>query len=197
MNLHSKEKILILGLSVCALIITIGYSFAYFTTGIKVINNGGSGASATTQDLLSVTYDAGSKILSLTDAYPNKKASKDFNIILTPVGETKSATYAINLNISSNSFVKCNDTNYNVNTNACLKDAEELVYYLKSGDTVLATGDITEKTGVIELLKQTKTSDTETVYNYTFEIEFKNTNSDQNHNLNKDLAANLEVVFAE
>ncbi len=197
MNLHSKEKILILGLVICALVVTIGYSFAYFTTSVKVTNSGGGGASASTQDLQEVIYDAGSKTLSLEDAYPGKKASKDFSVSLTPAGELNSATYAIKLNISSNSFVKCTDTNYDASSNACVKNAEELIYTLKSGSTVLATGDVTGKTGEIVVLKETKTANEKTVYNYTLEIEFKNTNGDQNHNINKSLAANLEVVFAE
>lgn len=197
MNLHSKEKYLILALLVCALVVTFGYSFAYFTTGVVVSSDGKNGVSASTQELQKVTYDAGSKLLSLIDAYPGMKANKKFSITLEPSGELNSATWAIKLNISSNDFEKCSEANYDATSNACTKDAEELVYTLKSGDTILATGDITDKVGEIELFKDTKTVDVETSFDYVLELEFKDSKNDQNHNLNKSLVATLNVMFAE
>lgn len=195
--MHSIEKKIYLGLLVCFLTSMIGVSFAYFTGGVRTTGTGGR-ASASTADLIYVEYNAGDSSFSLPDAIPGASASKTFSVSVNPTEMQKSATYGIYLNISTNSFVKCSDSNYNATTNACVKDAEELVYTLKdeTGATI-ATGDLLEKTGKIELKKITKTITTDATYRYTFQVTFKNVDGDQNHNKNKSLTGNISVSFAE
>lgn len=197
MKLHSVEKMIIIVLVVCGVISMIGYSFAYFVSGVKLTGDGAN-TTGTTADMIKVSYDAGDSALSFVNAYPGKSASKNFSITVTPTSDMNSAKYAIKLNIDTNTFVVCSDANYNASTNACVKNAEELIYTLKDGNgTTLATGDITTKTGEVVVYTDTKTTNVETVYNYTLEITFKNTNSDQNHNTNKSLTGSLKVEFAE
>lgn len=197
MKMHSVEKMIIIVLVVCGVISLAGYSFAYFVSGVK-INGNGSNTSGTTTGMTKVKYDAGGSSLSFVNAYPGKSASKNFSITVTPTSGMNSVKYAVKLNIDTNTFVVCNDTNYNTITNACVKNAEELVYTLKDGNgATLATGDITTKTGEVVIYTDTKTTSVEAVYNYTVEITFKNTNADQNHNKNKSLTGNLKVEFAQ
>jgi len=194
--MHSVEKKIYLGLLVCFLVSIIGVSFAYFTGGVKVTGNGGS-TSVDTAKLIQVKYDAGDRTLSLQDAIPGMSTSKSFSVNVTPTEDQDTATYSIQFVIDSNSFVKCSDSNYNANTNACIKNAEELVYTLKDkSGTVLATGDLLEKTGTLEILKLTKTVSASTTFDYTLEVSYKNLNADQNHNMNKALAGNVVVAFS-
>ena len=190
-----KNKILIaIGI---LLVITLGVSFAYFVSGIA-IGGSGSNASGTTAELLKVSYDAGTSILSGTGLIPGTNTSKTFTVIVTPGSDTNEATYAIKLNISNNTFVKCDDSNYNSMSNACTKNAQELVYTIKdSSGNVIKTGDLTGKSGEVVLATETKTVSAATEYTYTLEIEFKETNADQNHNMNKSITGNVKVEFAE
>jgi len=196
--MRSMEKKIYLGLLVCLLVSMVGVSFAYFTMSTTIGGTGGA-TKGSTADLISVKYDAGSSTLELTNAVPGLGKEKSFSVIVTPTNNEKSVTYAIMLNISSNNFVKCSDSNYNATTNACTKNAEELVYTLmdKNGTTI-ATGDLLGKTGKITLAKQTKSNITAaTTYEYKLNITFKNTNADQNHNINKTFAGNINVEFAD
>ena len=88
------------------------------------------------------------------------------------------------LDISNNNFEKVN--------------VNELEYTLKSKEgSVLSSGDLTEAQGKITLLKETKTVETATTFEYSLEITYKETGSDQNHNANKTFSSNLKVEFAE
>lgn len=128
---------------------------------------------------------------------PGDSVSKDFSVTVTPTETEKEATYSIILNITENTFVKCDDSNYNDITNACQKDAEELVYRLKDNDNqVIAEGSLMGVTGEIKLITETKNVDVQTTYNYTLEIEFIETGYDQNHNQNKVFNGNVEVEFS-
>ena len=180
------------------LVLGIGVSFAYFVSQTLVT---GDGASVTAEpgDMIKVTYDAGSAPLSGNRLMPGDSTSKDFTVTVTPTETEKEATYAIFLNITENTFVKCDDTNYNELTNMCTKDAQELTYTIKDKDSgsTLASGDLTGVTGKVKLLTETKTVDTQTIFNYTITITFVDTGADQNHNQNKTFNGDVEVEFSE
>lgn len=186
------KKNIILSSIICVSIILIGVSFAYFSTSTKISGNG-STASGSTAELLKVSYDAGSSTLSLENAIPGDLASKEFSVKITPTASEKTVTYAIKLDVNSNTFEKCTD-----NSNGCTLNANELTYTLKNSDgSTLASGDLTEATGEITLYKETKTVDIETTFNYTLEITYVETNADQTHNANKEMTGNIKVEFAE
>ena len=179
------------------LVLGIGVSFAYFVSQTLV---SGDGASVTAEpgDMIKVTYDAGDGIINSSGMVPGDIAIKKFSVTVTPTETEKEATYSIILNITENTFVKCDDSNYNSLTNACEKDVEELIYRLKDNDNqVIAEGSLMEVTGEIKLITETKTVDVETTYNYTLEIEFIETGYDQNHNQNKAFNGSVEVEFDE
>ena len=192
------KKNVILSVIGVLLVLGIGVSFAYFVSQTLV---SGDGASVTAEpgDMIKVTYDAGSTPLSGNNLMPGDSTSKDFTVTVTPTETEKEATYAIFLNITENTFVKCDDTNYNDLTNMCTKDAQELTYTIKDKDSgsTLASGDLTGVTGKIKLLTETKTVETETTFNYTITITFNDTGADQNHNQNKTFNGNVEVEFSE
>ena len=180
------------------LVLGIGVSFAYFVSQTLVT---GDGASVTAEpgDMIKVTYDAGSTPLSGNNLMPGDSTSKDFTVTVTPTETEKEATYAIFLNITENTFVKCDDTNYNDLTNMCTRNAQELTYTItdKDSGTTLKTGDLTGVTGKVKLLTETKTVDTQTIFNYTITITFNDTGADQNHNQNKAFSGDVKVEFAE
>ena len=180
------------------LVLGIGVSFAYFVSQTLV---SGDGASVTAEpgDMIKVTYDAGSTPLSGNNLMPGDSTNKDFTVTVTPTETEKEATYAIFLNITENTFVKCDDTNYNELTNMCTRNAQELTYTIKDkeGGTTLANGDLTGVTGKVKLLTETKTVDTQTIFNYTITITFNDTGADQNHNQNKTFNGDVEVEFSE
>ena len=180
------------------LVVGVGISFAYFISEV-LFSGEGSDITLEPGDFIRVVYDAGDTPLSLNGGLPGDVASKDFTVTVIPTDTEKEATYGIYLDLSNNTFVKCDDTNYNELTNACEKNAQELVYRIKDKDSgdILATGDLTGVTGRVEQLNETKTVDSETTFNYTLEIEFAETNADQNHNTNKTLNGEIVVEFAE
>ena len=190
------KKSVLLGIIGVLLVVGVGITFAYFTSGVEVSGDG-STVELQPGDMIKVTYDAGDSSLNSTNLIPGDTVSKSFTVTVTPTKTEKTAVYAIYLDLTSNTFVKCDDSNYNSITNACIKDYEELTYTIKDGDNVLATGDLTGKTGKIELLKQSKTVDSETTFTYTLEITFKETNADQNHNMEKVMNGNIKVEFYE
>lgn len=190
--MSGAKKNIILATVLCVGIALIGISFAYFVSSVNITGNG-SEISATTADLIKVSYDAGSSTLNLENAIPGDLASKEFSVKITPTASEKIVTYAIKLDISSNTFEKCTD-----NSNGCTLNANELTYTLKNSDgSTLASGDLTEATGEITLYKETKTVDIETTFNYTLEITYVETNADQTHNANKEMTGNIKVEFAE
>ena len=190
------KKSVLLGIIGVLLVVGVGITFAYFTSGVEVSGDG-STVELQPGDMIKVTYDAGDSSLNSTNLIPGDTVSKSFTVTVTPTKTEKTAVYAIYLDLTNNTFVKCDDSNYNSITNACIKDYEELTYTIKDGDNVLATGDLTGKTGKIELLKQSKTVDSETTFTYTLEITFKETNADQNHNMEKVMNGNIKVEFYE
>ena len=180
------------------LVVGVGISFAYFISEV-LFSGEGSDVTLEPGDFIRVVYDAGDTPLSLNGGLPGDVASKDFTVTVIPTDTEKEATYGIYFDLSNNTFVKCDDANYNELTNACEKNAQELVYKIKDKDSgdILASGDLTGVTGRVELLKETKTVNSETTFNYTIEIEFIETNADQNHNANKTLNGEIVVEFAE
>ena len=187
------KKNIILATILCASIAVIGVSFAYFTSSMSVTGTGGS-ASMTPGDMLHVTYDAGSDVINLENAIPGTSANKDFSVKVTPTDNENTVTYAIVLNISANTFEKCASQTAD---NMCTVNANEVTYRLTDGTNELASGDLTEASGKVTLLKETKTASAETTYNYNLEITYVDTNADQNHNENKTFTSTLEVEFAE
>ena len=191
------KKNYLLGVLGVLLIVGIGISFAYFVSGV-LFSGEGSGVTLEPGDMIKVSYDAGNGSLNTEGMIPGDSTSKDFSVTVTPTETEKEATYGIFLNITENTFVKCDDTNYNDLTNACTRDAQELTYTIKDKDsgTTLKTGDLTGVTGKIKLLTETKTVDIETTFNYTITITFVDTGADQNHNQNKTFNGNIEVEFS-
>ena len=189
------KKSVLLSIIGVLLVIGVGITFAYFSSGVEV---SGSGSTVELQpgDMIKVTYDAGDNSLSSTNLIPGDTVSKSFTVTVTPTETEKTAVYAIYLDLTNNTFVKCDDSNYNSITNACIKDYEELTYTIKDGEDVLATGNLTGKTGKVKLLTETKTVDSETTFTYTLEITFHETNADQNHNMEKVINGNIKVEFS-
>ena len=193
MNVGKKN--VILAIVICVTITLVGVSFAYFISGV-LFTGEGSNVSLSPGDFIKVSYDAGTAI-DLQNALPGATAQKDFTITVSPTDTEKKATYSIYLDISNNTFEKCDSTNQTAD-NMCTIGANEITYVLKDdSDNELASGDLTEATGKIELLKETKEVETQTVYNYTLELSYINTGADQNHNASKTFTSNLKVEFAE
>lgn len=189
MKIHNDEKLIMIAIMVCALAGLFGFSFAYFTVGAPVpTGSAGDGISATTIDNLNnTTFNAGTK-LNLENAYPGAKDSKTFSVNLG----TETASYTIKLNITRNTFEKCTNENYAADSNECELDANEITYTLKRGSQVIKENvDITTATGAITLATENQTGKV----NYTLEVEYHETNKDQNHNMNKILEAELDVEF--
>jgi hypothetical protein len=194
MNNKNKTLIMVVGI---LLVIVVGVSFAYFLVSVN-INGEGSSTDIGTGTLPLVQYDAGDRILSKDGFIPNDVITKSFKVIITPTKDIKEITYRIYLDITNNTFVKCTDDNYDEATNLCEKDANELVYRLKdSNGDVIKEGDLTGSNGQIEIVRETKTQDVRTEYEYTIEIEFVDTNKDQNHNENSTFNGEIKVEFAE
>ena len=188
------DKKLILAIVGVLLVCAVGISFAYFVGG-DVASGTGASVSGSTDELITVTYDAGSSTLNATNLTPSDSASKGFSVNVEPGTTETTAKYRIYIDITSNSFVYCDDTNYS-STNLCTKNAQELTYNLKdSSGTVIATGDLTAETGEVVLKEETKTVSSATDYNYTLEIVFNDTGASQNHNANKSITGNVKVVF--
>ena len=191
------KKSVVLSMVGVLFVLGVGISFAYYVS--QVLTSGdGSDVSLTPGDMIKVTYDAGDGMINSDGMVPGSVASKDFSVTITPTETEKEATYSIILNITENTFVKCDASNYNELTNACQKDVEELVYRLKDNDNqVIKEDSLIGQTGEIKLITETKTVDTQTTYNYTLEIEFIETEYDQNHNQNKTFNGSVTVEFAE
>ena len=191
------KKSFLFSLIAVLLAVGVGFTFAYFVSGVNLTGNG-STVQGDTSDLIEVIYDAGDSALTLNNAIPGDSASKDFTVTIRPTATEKEATYGIFIDLNQNTFVKCDDTNYNDLTNQCTKNAGEITYQITDEDgVVLASGDLTGQSGKIKILTETKTVDTETVYHYTLTITFEDTGADQNHNQNKTLGGNVVVEFSE
>ena len=192
------KKNTIIGIVVVLLVLGIGISFAYFVSGILVSGNG-SNISITPGDMLKVEYDAGSSKLVGNKLMPGDSVSKDFSVTITPTETEKEVIYGIFINLTNNTFVKCDDSNYDELTNVCSKGEEEISYTLTNKDTeeILASGDLTGKSGKIRLITEEKEVESKRVFNYMITITFKDTGKDQNHNQNKGIEGNIEVEFSD
>jgi len=198
LKLHFVEKVIVIVCLLMAVVAIGGYSFAYFTAGVRVESDGGAKVNANTADLIKVEYDSGISKLSLLDAYPGISSSKNFTVKVTPTSYQTTATYNIKLVINNNTFKVCADDNNTYSeTNKCIKNAQELVVTLIDNEGNSHTKDITTSLANDEILlfTDTKKPTSATLYNYSLKVEFKNTNADQNHNVNKILDAELKVEF--
>ena len=205
MRMSSLEKKILLGVLICFAVSLIGTSMAYFISSTRVIGSGSS-VNATAAEVVNVSYDAGSSALSLTNAKPGDSASKTFHVTVAPGSLEDTATYAIKLNISSNDFVRCTNSNrmdnrYSSITNLCSLNAMELRATLRrndaSGAILVNNIDLTDVTSDTILYTDTQSPSTETTYTYYLMIEFVNTGYDQNHNINKSFTGSVKVEFAE
>ncbi len=81
----------------------------------------------------------------------------------------------------------------------CEKEAEELRYILKDeNDKEIGKGNLTGKeSGKVTLAIETKKVEETTTYTYTLEIEFVETNKDQNHNMNAEFNGEVDVQLTE
>ena len=192
------KKNVLIGVIAVLLVLGIGISFAYFVSGV-LVSGKGSDVTLEPGDMLKVEYDAGSSKLVGNKLMPGDSVSKDFSVTITPTTTEKEVMYGIFLNLTNNTFVKCDDHSYDELTNACEKGAKEITYIIKDKDTnrELAKGDLTGKSGKIKLLTEEKEVESKTVFNYTITITFEDTRKDQNHNQNKGIEGNIEVEFTE
>ena len=192
------KKNVLIGVIAVLLVLGIGISFAYFVSGV-LVSGKGSDVTLEPGDMLKVEYDAGSSKLVGNKLMPGDSVSKDFSVTITPTTTEKEVMYGIFLNLTNNTFVKCDDHSYDELTNACEKGAKEITYIIKDKDTnrELARGDLTGKSGKIKLLTEEKEVESKTVFNYTITITFEDTRKDQNHNQNKGIEGNIEVEFTE
>ena len=192
------KKNVLIGVIAVLLVLGIGISFAYFVSGV-LVSGKGSDVTLEPGDMLKVEYDAGSSKLVGNKLMPGDSVSKDFSVTITPTTTEKEVMYGIFLNLTNNTFVKCDDHSYDELTNACEKGAKEITYIIKDKDTnrELAKGDLTGKSGKIKLLTEEKEVESKTVFNYTITITFEDTRKDQNHNQSKGIEGNIEVEFTE
>ena len=192
------KKNVLVGVIAVLLVLGIGISFAYFVSGV-LVSGKGSDVTLEPGDMLKVEYDAGSSKLVGNKLMPGDSVSKDFSVTITPTTTEKEVMYGIFLNLTNNTFVKCDDHSYDELTNACEKGAKEITYIIKDKDTnrELAKGDLTGKSGKIKLLTEEKEVESKTVFNYTITITFEDTRKDQNHNQSKGIEGNIEVEFTE
>ena len=189
------KKSVLLSVIGVLLVVGVGITFAYFTSGVEVSGNG-STVELNPGDMIKVSYDAGDNSLSSNNLIPGETLTKTFRVTITPTSKENTASYSIYLDLTNNTFVKCDDTNYNSITNACIKDYEELTYEFKdSNGEVVSSGNLIGLTGRTLLIAETKTVDKETTYEYTMEITFHETNADQNHNMEKVINGSIEVEF--
>ncbi|MCM1053709.1 MAG: hypothetical protein NC483_07035 [Ruminococcus sp.] len=199
MKIHNDEKLIMIAIAICVLASLFGFSFAYYTIVAPTASGKGGEVKANTSSLGAISYDAGTEKISMNNAMPGTKESKNFTVEVKAGDKAEAVSYSIKLKIDSNSFVKCTAANQgttiNGTVNDCELNAQELIYTLKSGSTVLKTGDLAGFTGSeIELVRETKSPTSDTVYNYTLEVEYKDTGKDQNHNMNKAFSGKIEVV---
>ena len=198
MKLHTVENYLLIGIITFGLLISGSYSFAYYSVGVKNSELSISNTN-TTGPLPMVIFDAGNLIQG-NSLSPGNSITKTFNVEFTPNNDFNSATYTIDLNTTVNTFTKCTDNN---TYSGCLLNANELVYRLYrqigTGDKelIVTETDITGFTGhktISETIRSNNNIDKINYY-YTLEIEFKNTNANQNYNENKVYSGEINVYY--
>ncbi len=191
-ELHTEERMLLLGIVLCALVVLFGYSFAYFTSGVT-FGGGGSLVKGETATLTEVTYDAGDKGIKLENVVPGDKDQKNFSVTVKPgSNESEEVTYEVFLNITKNDFKKCS-----VGTDeGCKTEFQELTYKFSEGGGEAKTGDLTGANNLISLGKFTHTPQNDP-FNYSFEITWNNADFDQKYNVGANFQATIEVKFAD
>ena len=106
------KKNYVLSVVAVLLIVGIGFTFAYFMSGVNVSGDGSDVTVTPGDNMIEVEYDAGSEVVDVDGVVPGDIVTKEFDIIIRPTEIEKEATYAIKLDIESNTFVKCDDSNY-------------------------------------------------------------------------------------
>ena len=127
------KKSVLLSIIGVLLVVGVGITFAYFTSGVEVSGDG-STVELDPGDMIKVSYDAGDNSLSSNNLIPGETLTKTFRVTITPTSKENTASYSIYLDLTNNTFVKCDDSNYNSITNACIKDYEELTYEFKDSN---------------------------------------------------------------
>ena len=141
------KKSVLLSIIGVLLVVGVGITFAYFSSGVEVSGEG-STVELEPGDMIKVTYDAGDSSLNSTNLIPGDTVSKSFTVTVTATKTERTGVYAIYLDLTNNTFVKCDDSNYNSITNACIKDYEELTYEFKdSSGEVVSSGNLIGLTG--------------------------------------------------
>ncbi|MBE6154132.1 MAG: hypothetical protein E7163_00950 [Firmicutes bacterium] len=187
---------LLLIILLLVLVVTIGISYAYFIIGVN-FNVDTDENYGKAPGLLKVDYNAGTSALTANGIMPGDSISKDFSVTVTPTDRV-TVTYVIKIDIDTNTFKKCDDTTWLDFENECIKNANELVYTLKDDKgIIIANGYLEGKTGDIIIEKKEKKVTAKTTYNYNLTLEFKDTDADQNHNVNATFIGNLIVEFAD
>ena len=95
------KKSYVLSVIAVLLVVGIGFSFAYFVSGIIVGGEGSSVTVKTDPKFIQVIYDAGEETLSGDGLLPGNSVSKDFTVTIIPTEEEKTATYAIYLDLTN------------------------------------------------------------------------------------------------
>lgn len=169
------------------LVAIIGATFAYFSITVSG-NETAQSVEITTAKLGNVTFDATGAGISITNVYPGWSESKTFTIQAASADATATIDYIVNLVVAA------------PGANETLLQGTDFVYTLTSTDTdssvpqsnptetqmpgqgtnVLATG----------ILNGTETA------SYTFNVAFKETNTNQNAQQGKVYRAVVQVVVS-
>lgn len=175
-----KKRIVVLILAVLTVLVAlIGASFAYFT---KVVNStkGNQSIVLGTTTLEGVTFKASDNI-SLTNALPGDKTSSTFTI--TNPNSSAKVRYSLKMIADLNEFT-ARDGVGQVLLKVWGGDLKEpVILDFTDGENVKEGTIITN----IEL--HAKESDA-----YNIELEFAETNTNQNENISKNFAAHIEIT---
>ncbi len=187
-DLKEQKRNILLGTILCALVACIGYSFAYFTAGVKTTTEGlENGVTVQTAKFLKITYDAGdSASININNAYPGMRdVKKEFSVNVEPYGNQQVAMYDVLINISKNTFT---DTN------------NDLKYTLKGvnskGESVLDQSgtltNVTGKVGPFQVTHEAKEGKAEKC-TYTLTISYPDNGKNQNHEGNFEFIGTIDV----
>ena len=179
MNENTKKgnTVLLTVIAVATLLVAVvGATFAYFTASVST--TGSSSIIVQAAKIGEIVFTDGKEI-NLQNVLPGTEATKTFTIKAQNTTNTTGISYAVSLNIETNTFKKVGDKS----------DLSDLVYSLKgtvqssSGGSAVANADGNALGGVTGkvalgtgLLKSGET------HSYTFTIRFRELGSDQNSN---------------
>lgn len=150
--------------------IFVGYSSAYFVS--TVINNPDPSATTVTTGIMALDFTDGPKV-ELENAVPGQYVTKTFTIKNTGTHDTY---YDVFLSELINDFVDKND----------------LVYTLSSTNGGANVFETVVPSSTSKIVNH-KLIEVNTTHTYTLKIEFKETNDDQNDNLNKTFSSVVRV----